>query len=120
MRDAIVLNLPNRESAPAEARAFVSTIANGKLDETQRENLLLLVSELVTNVVRWAHTDSRLAIDMTGSDVHVEVTDWSVQQPRTCPTPGPQGGYGLRLVESLSDKWGTEQFDGGKTVWFDL
>ena len=52
--------------------------------------------------------------------VHVEVTDWSVLQPRPGATPGANGGYGLHLVDALSHKWGTRQFDGGKTVWFDL
>jgi anti-sigma regulatory factor (Ser/Thr protein kinase) len=118
--DAVALDLPNDDCAPAEARAFVSAWADGQLADQQRDNLLLLVSELVTNVVRWAHTDARLFIVLRGRSVHVEVTDWSMLQPRTCPTPGPDGGYGLRLVDALANQWGTRQFDGGKTVWFEL
>jgi anti-sigma regulatory factor (Ser/Thr protein kinase) len=32
----------------------------------------------------------------------------------------PNGGWGLRLVDRLAARWGTEREDGGNKVWFEL
>jgi hypothetical protein len=35
--------------------------------------------------------------------------------------PDRIGGHGLRIVQSLSARWGCTRFDGaGKTVWFEI
>ena len=30
------------------------------------------------------------------------------------------GGRGLQLVDTLADRWGWAENDGGKVVWFEL
>jgi len=91
--------------------------------------LELAVSELVTNAIvhGCGQVDVRIA-DLDGS-VRLEVGDeGTVGTPRpTVRSDGSDGsdgndgagGWGLRLVEGLSDTWGTHR-DGGRTqVWME-
>jgi anti-sigma regulatory factor (Ser/Thr protein kinase) len=85
--------------------------------------LELAVSELVTNAIvhGCGQVDVRIA-DLDGS-VRLEVGDeGTVGTPRpTMRSDGSDGagGWGLRLVEGLSDTWGTHR-DGGRTqVWME-
>jgi anti-sigma regulatory factor (Ser/Thr protein kinase) len=114
------VDLPNDECAPADARAFVVAVARDHLAEQRVDDLALLVSELVTNVVRWARTTSVLRVELHDESVHVELTDFCAQLPQHRDTAGAHGGFGLRLLDQLASSWGTRPFDGGKTVWFDL
>jgi anti-sigma regulatory factor (Ser/Thr protein kinase) len=85
--------------------------------------LELAVSELVTNAIvhGWGQIDVRIA-DLDGC-VRLEVRDeGTVGTPRPTERSGGsdgEGGWGLRLVEGLSDTWGTHR-DGGRTqVWME-
>jgi anti-sigma regulatory factor (Ser/Thr protein kinase) len=77
------------------------------------------VSELVTNVVRHAHTDLELSVCLRCGNVCLAVDDYNRQMPRIRSDPG-EGGWGLRLVAELSDRWGIEPQPGGKAVWLEL
>lgn len=79
--------------------------------------MLLVVSELVTNSVR--HSQS------TGIDVRVTTEDSRIRVEVSDDGPGfdadtPRGdGLGLRLVDTLSESWGSET--GHRfTVWAEL
>ncbi|MGW3982039.1 SpoIIE family protein phosphatase [Streptomyces mirabilis] len=80
-----------------------------------------MVSELVTNAVRHAHSrriDLRL---VRGDTLLCEVAD----DDHTLPTllsasPGDEFGRGLRIVSTLAREWGTSRTSSGKTVWFEL
>ncbi|KAB2593234.1 ATP-binding protein [Streptomyces arboris] len=83
------------------------------------QNLLLLVTELVTNAVRHAGavTALRLTADRTG--VHVRVTDPSPAHPqdRTPDLTGRTGGFGWPMVQRLSHEVTVrESTDGGKVI----
>ncbi|MEU4192427.1 ATP-binding protein [Kribbella sp. NPDC026611] len=82
-----------------------------------------VVSELVANVVLHAGTDSVLRLELRRGLLTVAVSDGSPLQPRW-PTPSVggdevrPGGFGLRIIESLSTTWGWgPTSDGGKVVW---
>ncbi|MFH8607471.1 SpoIIE family protein phosphatase [Streptomyces sp. NPDC018029] len=81
----------------------------------------LLVSELVTNVVRHSRS-SRIDLRLVRSGALVcEVED----DDQTLPTllsagPGDEFGRGLRVVSSLAAEWGTSRTRAGKTVWCEL
>jgi anti-sigma regulatory factor (Ser/Thr protein kinase) len=84
----------------------------------------LLVSELVTNAVVHA-TGPGVCLTVTEADtvMHVAVRDGSSIVPGRADQPpdGSQtGGWGLFLVEALSDRWGWEALRDGKRVWFEL
>ncbi len=100
------------KTAPSLARRFVAETLNG---QRSGPNLPLLVSELVTNAVRHG-ASSRLILRLIvrGSVARVEV-----RQEGACDelTPGSSGGYGLTIIEALSDSWGTgEDWNG---VWLE-
>jgi hypothetical protein len=80
----------------------------------------LIVSELVSNAVRYAAPPISLALTLivdgpSGSyEVLIEVTDADARLP-TRRNPGESGGFGLSLVESLA-KTSFVTSDSGKTV----
>lgn len=112
-------------SAPAEARHRVTDALSARVDSGTLEQLELLVSELVTNVVRHANSSPgdclSLELHLRGDDVRVEVADCvgELFDPTPAPDPERGRGYGLFLVENLSRRWGVKRDDGTR-VWFEL
>ncbi len=82
------------------------------------DDIVLVFSELVTNAVLHAGGAERITVDPAGhgSQVRIEVHDNVSVDPRPCP-PGPHGGFGLGIIERLSEAWGTTPTDTGKVVW---
>lgn len=84
-------------------------------------DVTLLATEIVSNALRHAGTDSILALRYTGSTVEVSVRDGSHQVPLLSASQGRQsGGRGMFLVDSLAQAWGIKQLRGGKLVWFEV
>jgi anti-sigma regulatory factor (Ser/Thr protein kinase) len=82
---------------------------------------VLLTSELVTNALVHAGTDFDLELSGEDETIQIAVTDFAQKLPRIeRVTSLSERGRGLPLVSSLSDDWGVEQNDIGKTVWFIL
>ncbi|MGW2374232.1 MULTISPECIES: ATP-binding protein [Kitasatospora] len=96
------------------------------LDDEQRaraEDVLLMVSELVTNACLHAPGGPReLRLDWDGIRLRVEVSDASPVLPRlvAADDPGRPGGHGLRVVDRLARAWGAGPDDGGKLVWLEV
>ncbi len=81
----------------------------------------LLVSELVTNAIRYANTPSNLVLRRGQHALYVEVSDEDTRVPRLLhPTFDDEGGRGLQLVAELATRWGARPTRTGKTVWFQL
>ncbi|MFF9114673.1 SpoIIE family protein phosphatase [Streptomyces massasporeus] len=80
----------------------------------------LLVSELVTNALRYGEGEIRLRILLDRTLV-CEVWDSGLVQPRRRRARDTdEGGRGLQLVGLLSAAWGSRRTPRGKTVWFEL
>ncbi|MFI6951644.1 SpoIIE family protein phosphatase [Streptomyces sp. NPDC050422] len=80
----------------------------------------LLVSEVVTNAVRYAERPVTLRLLRTDI-LRCEVGDDSPhlpQQRRALETD--EGGRGLFLVNRLSRRWGATRLSAGKLVWFEM
>jgi anti-sigma regulatory factor (Ser/Thr protein kinase) len=101
------------------------------LDLGVAENAELLVSELVTNSVRHAGLPEEASIEFSvraSSEVlMVEVADagtgfdhLSRPRPRVVAGMAEASGWGLFLVDRISDRWGAVQMDGETRVWFEL
>ncbi|MFE5587158.1 ATP-binding protein [Kitasatospora sp. NPDC056531] len=86
------------------------------------EDVLLMVSELVTNACLYAPGGPReLRLSWDGARLRVEVTDASPVQPRLrAAAPGRPGGHGLRVVDRLALAWGSVPEGGGKLVWLEV
>ncbi|MGO4757127.1 SpoIIE family protein phosphatase, partial [Streptomyces sp. 2MCAF27] len=80
----------------------------------------LLVSELVTNALRYGEGEIRLRLLLDRTLV-CEVWDSGLVQPRRRRARDTdEGGRGLQLVGLLSAGWGSRRTPHGKTVWFEL
>jgi anti-sigma regulatory factor (Ser/Thr protein kinase) len=88
------------------------------------ETAVLLVSELVTNVVRHARSDAlgmALRLEPAGASLVIEVHDGDPHEPRPrMPGRFDESGFGFVLIEALAGKWGVRQTATGKAVWVEL
>ncbi|MFE0512437.1 SpoIIE family protein phosphatase [Streptomyces sp. NPDC058964] len=77
----------------------------------------LIVSELVTNAIRYATPPIRLRL-LRDSRLTCEVADASSTAPRLRHARSTdEGGRGLFLVAQLSHRWGARYTAGGKVIW---
>ncbi|WP_344259574.1 SpoIIE family protein phosphatase [Streptomyces sodiiphilus] len=84
------------------------------------DDSVLMVSELFTNALRYAHGPVEVRMER-GSSLRIEVSDPTADPPlRRAPGPEDEGGRGLQLVARESLRWGTRPEPPGKTVWFEL
>lgn len=115
------LALPFAVEAPATARALVvEALDGGPTPAEVVRTAQLLVSELVTNVLRHTTSDSiGLAIGVEPLVISVSDTSNQPIQVRN-PTPENPTGRGLQLLEQLAFRWGVVADEHGKTVWFEL
>ncbi len=81
--------------------------------------VLLLTSELVTNAVIHARTALEVRVVVSERSVLVTVHDLDLIRPSQQPYADREGGWGLSLVNALSEQSAVEQHpEGGKTAWF--
>lgn len=80
----------------------------------------LLVSELVTNAVRYAQGKIGLRLVLEGALV-CEVVDESAALPRLRHADdSDERGRGLQVVSQLAQRWGARRAASGKVVWCEL
>ncbi|MFE4669362.1 ATP-binding protein [Streptomyces sp. NPDC056716] len=88
------------------------------------EDVLLVVSELVTNACLHAEGPDEMAIACDRKVIRIEVSDRGTGQPspRTPHRAGRPGGHGMFIVQRLCLDWGVVRTPGvaGKTVWAEL
>ena len=121
----VSFSMPGGTGAASIARRSVTSIEAG-LPLGVRHRVALMLSELVANAVQHGgagrRRGPRCASTSMPERVRVEVVDpgWHGAEPPE-RIQHPDGGYGLLLVEHLSDGWGREATaDGGSLAWFEL
>ncbi|KUN02483.1 ATPase [Streptomyces yokosukanensis] len=78
----------------------------------------LMVSELVTNAIRYGRPPIRLRLIHQNATLICEVYDSSGTTPHMRRARiFDEGGRGLLLVAQLAERWGTRHDRVGKTVW---
>jgi anti-sigma regulatory factor (Ser/Thr protein kinase) len=123
--DRLEATLPVGPGAPATARAALTRWLSGHVPIDVLEDARLLASELVSNSIGHAglseEASLRLAVQLRGGALRVEVRDPGTRgtvAPRE-PDPVMGGGLGLHLVERLATRWGVNR-TGGTHVWFEV
>ncbi|MFB7503867.1 SpoIIE family protein phosphatase [Streptomyces broussonetiae] len=112
--------LPREPKSVGRAREYARTQLVGWDLEGLVDTTELLVSELVTNALRYGEGDIRLRLLLDRTLV-CEVWDSGLVQPRRRRARDTdEGGRGLQLVGLLSAAWGSRRTPRGKTVWFEL
>ncbi|MET9897604.1 SpoIIE family protein phosphatase [Streptomyces sp. NPDC006446] len=112
--------LPREPRSVGRAREYARTqLVAWDLDPLV-DTTELLVSELVTNALRYGEGEIRLRLLLDRTLV-CEVWDAGLVQPRRRRARDTdEGGRGLQLVGLLSAGWGSRRTPRGKTVWFEL
>ncbi|WP_010282501.1 ATP-binding SpoIIE family protein phosphatase, partial [Streptomyces sp. SA3_actF] len=88
--------------------------------ERHIDTVQLLVSEVVTNAIRYATRPVTLRLLRTDV-LRVEVGDDVPQLPRVRNArTTDEGGRGLYLVKRLARRWDATRLGNGKVVWFEL
>ncbi|OQR60433.1 PAS sensor protein [Streptomyces maremycinicus] len=101
-------------------RQAVDQLARWELSEASFTTELV-VSELVTNAIRYGSHPIRLRLIHDATTLICEVSDTSHTAPhlRRAKT-WDEGGRGLLLVAQLTQRWGSRHTPEGKTIWAEL
>ncbi|WEH36930.1 ATP-binding protein [Streptomyces sp. AM 4-1-1] len=87
------------------------------LGEHTRSDLMLAVSELVTNADRYSQGPYMLELEGTADTVSVTVYDSSTALPLLyAPDPSRPGGHGIEIVMALCDRLTAERVPVGKRI----
>ncbi|WP_461090681.1 SpoIIE family protein phosphatase [Streptomyces incanus] len=112
--------LEPEDAAPGRARRLARKALSRWGMEDLSDSVELLVSEVVTNAVRYASRPVTLRLLRTDV-LRCEVGDDVPQLPRLRQARATdEGGRGLYLVNRLARRWGATRLSTGKVVWFEL
>jgi len=119
--------LPIDVKAPSAARRAVAHVLAGRVTDAVLGSVQLVVSELVTNSVR--HSGGTLTdlivvrVGLTPTAIRLQVEDPGDGGAVSLREPDVErgGGFGLNLVQTVSERWGLDRVAGGGTrVWAEL
>ena len=121
---AHTLELQGGRHAPGVVRSRLRTVLAEHLDGDDFVDVVVLVSELITNAVRHGCADEHgtivVHVAIAPRVLRVEVCDGGPGfVPPAVPRPRPEGGgNGLVLLARMSSSWGVA-CDDGTCVWFE-
>lgn len=103
------------------ARAARRFVAERLVPTAAAADVALVVAELATNAILHAGTPFDVELTDLGTHVRIAVADEGEGEPATASRGEASiDGRGLRIVESVSDRWGVERTETGKRVWAEL
>ena len=120
MSATLSVELPRTPQAAFMARRALDDL-EGSVDPTVLPDVRLLVSELITNSVKYGGDGPvRLEVQASPTSVRAEIIDQGVGfTPVTRNDDLDKvGGWGLHLTEQLTSRWGT--YEGSTHVWFEI
>ncbi|MEP6697942.1 MAG: ATP-binding SpoIIE family protein phosphatase [Pseudonocardiales bacterium] len=113
------MDVPRGIRSVRQARRFCTSLfTRWNLRRDVADAARLVVNELVTNALLYGRGPVELVLRRTATMLYVEVFDASGQLPhRRLAGVEDEGGRGLHLVASLSQRWGVRPAGCGKSVW---
>jgi anti-sigma regulatory factor (Ser/Thr protein kinase) len=120
MTRRLTAKLRQARTAPRAARAKLADFDHG-LPSRRLCDAELLLSELVSNAVKYGDGEISVIFERDDGRFRTEVVDQGdgfmavLRDGRDVSTPG---GWGLPLVQTLSDRWGAHE--GSTHVWFEF
>ena len=115
------LELDAKPRSAAQARHALSHLLSERgVEGVTKDFALLVVSELVTNAIRFGREPIEFRVDLTDVAVRIEVSDGESHGPADAnyADPWSANGRGLAVVEAVSRDWGVaRRGDVGKTIW---
>jgi anti-sigma regulatory factor (Ser/Thr protein kinase) len=125
--EQVEARLPLDALAPGGARILAAQYLRDRVEAPVLDSVLLLLSELVTNSVRHSNAPSAegvmVRLQLTRAMLRLEVEDSGHDGVIAIRPPDQQtgGGFGLNIVQTLSDCWGIERSaHRGTRVWAQL
>jgi signal transduction histidine kinase len=109
------LDLPAAAQSPARARDFVAAVCAQWGIKRPVRLAQILVSELVSNAVQYTRSGIGVTVRRFGPGIEVSVRDEG--SGLSTELPSDPRGFGLQLVEAMSDAWGSTPTGSGKVVW---
>jgi anti-sigma regulatory factor (Ser/Thr protein kinase) len=121
MPQSTTFDIPRDPTAPAQARHAIERLGDRVAPDIVPD-VKLLVSELITNSVKYGG-EGAVTLKVETDDprrLRVEVVDQGVGfVPVARDRPATEaGGWGLHLVQVLSNSWGV--YEGSTHVWFEI
>ncbi|MCX9190084.1 hypothetical protein C3Y87_01380 [Carbonactinospora thermoautotrophica] len=115
--------LPAQPDSARKARRLTAVAVVGRFSPEVVESALLLVSELVTNSIRYAPDATGIRLEISRGDGVLRVGVWDANPSPPVPQNVAEldvSGRGLTLIAEVSSDWGWESEGAGKRVWFEL
>jgi anti-sigma regulatory factor (Ser/Thr protein kinase) len=121
MHETVTFDIARDQTAPRRARRAIERLGD-RIDADIAPDVQLLVTELITNSVKYGgEGEVTLKVRLHGARrLRVEVVDQGagfVPVARNRPAT-EVGGWGLHLVQTLSNRWGV--YEGSTHVWFEI
>ena len=121
-RRASVVVPPMPESVRAAREWARAELTDWGVREGDQHTVVTGISELITNSVLHAGTESHLTMDLDTGVLTVSVADSGNRGEPLLTGADPMAvrGRGLSLVRAISDSFGAHRTSAGTTVWFEV
>jgi anti-sigma regulatory factor (Ser/Thr protein kinase) len=119
--------VPHERHGVSLARhAFADELAEVGIAEDDRDDAMLVLSELVSNAVKHAaplqNGEVRVRWAIRDDCLHIEITDGgaATRPNAVVAAVSALGGRGLDIVRTVSRQWGVTEATDSVTVWADV
>jgi two-component sensor histidine kinase len=116
-----IYRIDAEDDGPARARAIVDRELGSVVPRRTLEELELMVSELVTNGIKFGPPDRHQALTLNLC-IDPRIIRCEVISPGSPFAAGEairRHRWGLKMVAALAERWGVQRVGEGTQVWFE-
>jgi anti-sigma regulatory factor (Ser/Thr protein kinase) len=116
------IGLAGDPTSAREARAFVRMALADRVSAAVLQDVLLVASEVVTNVIRHARTPLTVNLEIHSDVVRVVVTDGAVPfgNRDAMADDDAESGRGIGIIAAICRDWGVGDTPIGKSIWAEI